>query len=424
MARSSSSPSKTRAPSPPALRTQVLIVGGGMAGLTLAAGLGGAGIDTIIVDKESAAARTAAGFDGRTTAIAHGSRQVMEGTGVWPHIAAHGEPILDIRIADGTAPVFLHYDHREVGDDPFGAIFENARLRQGQFDRLDTLEPVTHLAPALVVALDRSAAGVAATLDTGQTIRADLVVGADGRGSFVRRDAGIATMQWRYNQTAIVCVIAHDEPHHGLAVEHFMTGGPFAVLPMRDTDDGVHRSSIVWSERRDLAAAYLRLGDAAFDAELQRRVGDHRGAVRALGQRFSYPLGVLHADRYVGPRMALIGEAAHAIHPIAGQGLNMGLRDVAALAELTADAARLGLDVGDPALLTRYERWRRRDNIALLAVTDGLNRLFSNAIPPVRLARDFGLAAVGRLPPVKRFFMRHAMGVVGPVPRLIRGETL
>jgi 2-octaprenyl-6-methoxyphenol hydroxylase len=406
------------------LRTQVLIVGGGMAGLTLAAALGTAGVDVILVDRDAPDARTAESFDGRTTAIAFGSYQAMRGAGIWQHVEHQAEPILDIRIADGATPVFLHYDHREVGDDPFGLIIENRLLRLGQFARLDELPSVTHLAPAAVTALDRTPNGATARLADGRLIRAELVVGADGRGSFVRRTAGIGTMTWRYRQKAIVCVMAHELPHNGLAVEHFMPAGPFAVLPMTDDADGTHRSSIVWTERPDLADTAMALPEEGFDAELQRRVGDYLGAVRHIGRRFIYPLGVLHADSYVSQRLALVGDAAHAIHPIAGQGLNMGLRDVAALAEIVADAARLGLDVGDPDGLARYQRWRRVDNLTLVAVTDGLNRLFSNEFLPVKLARDAGLAAVGSLPPLKRFFMRHAMGTVGELPRLIRGEPL
>ncbi len=411
---------------PPAdeLRTQVLVIGGGMAGLTLAAALGTAGVDVVLVDRDTVEARTTPGFDGRTTAIACGSQRLMAGAGLWPALAADAEPILDIRIADGRAPVFLHYDHREVGADPFGYIIENRLLRLGQFARLDTLPSVTALAGTAVMAIEREPAIARATLADGRVVRAELIVGADGRGSFVRQSAGIGIVSWRYRQKAIACTMAHEAPHRGLAVEHFRPAGPFAVLPMTDDAEGTHRSSIVWTEREDLADAYAALPDPAFDAELQRRVGDHLGRVRVLGRRWVYPLGVLHANAYVAPRLALVSEAAHGIHPIAGQGLNMGLRDVAALAEVVVDQARLGLDAGDPDALARYERWRRFDNMSLVAVTDVLNRLFSNDLPPIRLARDTGLAMVERLPPLKKFFMRHAMGVVGQLPRVMRGEEV
>jgi 2-octaprenyl-6-methoxyphenol hydroxylase len=406
------------------LRVRVLIVGGGMAGLTLAAALGSAGVDTAIVDRETEAARTADRFDVRTTALSFGSRRLMEGAGIWDKLAPHASPILDIRIADGKAPVFLHYDHAEIGDEPFGHIVENRLIRMAQFERLSELPNVTALAGVGVEALERRPGIADARLADGRTIRAELVVGADGRGSFVRRTAGIGTVSWRYDQKAIACTIAHENPHNGLAVEHFLPAGPFATLPMTDGEDGAHRSSIVWTEEARLADRFAALSDADFLDELRRRAGAYLGEIGLIGRRYVYPLGVLHANEYVAERLALVGEAAHAIHPIAGQGLNMGMRDVAALAEIVVDAARVGADVGAAAGLARYQRWRRFDNVTLVAVTDGLDRLFSNAVPPVQLARDAGLAMVGRLPPVKRFFMRHAMGMVGQLPRLLKGEPL
>ena len=404
------------------LRTQVLVVGGGLAGLTLSAALGRVGIETVVVDRESREVRTDPRFDGRTTAISLGSRRVLEMAGVWDHVADEAEPILDIRIADDNAPLFLHFDHQEVGDEPFGHIVDNRVLRERQQALLDRLDSVTHLAPAQVEGLDRQAGGIVAALADGRTVRADLVVGADGRTSFVRQSAGIEVVRWSYRQTALVFCMAHALPHNGLAVEHFMPSGPFAVLPMRDGADGAHRSSVVWSERTAAAPGFLALPEAAFNAELQTRVGEYLGDVRLLGERFAYPLGVQHANAYVSARLALVGEAAHAIHPIAGQGLNLGLRDIAALVEILLERARLGLDLGDGAALVLYERRRRLDNLLMLAVTDGLNRLFSNAVPPVRLARDVGLGLVGRLPPVKRFFMRQAMGTAGRLPAAISGR--
>jgi 2-octaprenyl-6-methoxyphenol hydroxylase len=419
-----SSQDLTADPRAGALRTKVLIVGGGMAGLTLAAALGSAGVRTIIVDRESEAARTADAFDVRTTALSFGSRRLMEGAGIWDKLAPVASPILDIRIADGQAPVFLHYDHREVGDEPFGHIVENRLIRLAQFERLAALPAVTALAGVGVAALERRPGIAEARLADGRRIKAELVVGADGRGSFVRRTAGIETVSWRYNQKAIACTIVHENPHNGLAVEHFLPAGPFATLPMTDGPDGAHRSSIVWTETADLADRFAALSDDDFLEELGKRAGAYLGAIRLIGRRYVYPLGVLHANAYVAERLALVGEAAHAIHPIAGQGLNMGMRDVAALAEIVADTARLGLDVGAAAGLARYQRWRRFDNVTLTAVTDGLDRLFSNAIPPVQLARDAGLDLVGRIPPLKKFFMRHAMGMVGELPRLLKGERL
>lgn len=412
---------ETRSPGirPPEIRTEVLVVGGGLAGLTLATALASAGVPVACVDRDDPGRHLDADFDGRTTALAHASRNVLEGAGVWRHLAADAGPILDIRVADGNAPLFLHYDHRDVGLGPFGYIVENAVIRRALFARAGELEGLVHLTGTAVAALERTATRAVATLADGRRVAARLVVGADGQGSFCRRSAGIPVTSWRYDQTAIVCNIAHEKPHHGIAVEHFLPTGPFAVLPM--TGD---RSSIVWSERSDRVPIYMRLDDAAFAAELERRAGPWLGRVTPITRRWTWPLGVMHAGRYVDRRLALVGESAHAIHPIAGQSLNMGLRDVAALAEVVVDAHRLGLDVGDPAGLERYQRWRRFDNLTLVAVTDGLTRLFSNDVAPVRLARDLGMAAVNRAGPLKRFFMRHAMGMVGDLPRLIRGEPL
>jgi len=427
----------TKAPhAPPDLVADVAIVGGGMVGMTLAAALGSAGLAVAIVDAEAPAAMTAAAFDGRSSAIALGSQQVLAGIGAWAAMAAEAQPILDIRVSDGTATgavsrLFLHYDHTDVAPagsgrkdaSPFGFIVENRVVRRALLRRLAELPGVIHAAPARVAAVDRTPAAAVLHLDDGRSVSAPLAVAADGRNSPVRAAAGIATTEWAYAQTGIVCTVAHEKPHGGVAHEHFLPAGPFAMLPMVD-DDGVHRSSIVWTERRALAPAMMALDDSAFAAEIERRFGPTLGRLRPIGGRFAYPLTLVHAERYVDHRLALLGDAAHAIHPIAGQGLNLGLRDVAALAEAVVDTRRLGLDIGDGLALERYQRWRRFDNLMLMAVTDGMNRLFSNDIAPVRLVRDLGLAAVNRLPPLKRLFTRHAMGMVGDLPRLIRGERL
>ncbi len=253
----------------------------------------------------------------------------------------------------------------------------------------------------------------------GERLRGELVAACDGRHSRLRAEAAIKTLAWDYPQSSIVCTVRHALPHRGVAVEHFLPAGPFAILPMTG-----QRSSIVWTERSARAAELMALPAEAFAAELARRFGDYLGRLDVLGGRWCHALSLMHAERYAAPRLALVGDAAHVIHPIAGQGLNLGIRDIATLAEVIVDARRLGLDLAVPEALARYERWRRVDSLMLAAVTDGLNRLFSNALPPLRLARDLGLAAVDKLPPLKRFFMRHAMGVVGELPRLARGEPL
>ena len=401
------------------IRVELIVVGGGLAGLTLAIACADAGIEVAVVDREDPRTMLAAPFDGRTTAIAHGSQQVLAGIGLWPLVAAEAEPILEIRVADSGSPLFLHYDHHEVGENPLGYIVENRVLRRALMARAAQLPTLRHLAPLAVDRVEREACGATACLADGRRLRGQLVAACDGRGSPLRRTAGIKTLEWTYPQTSIVCTVRHALPHRGVAIEHFLPAGPFAILPMTES-----RSSIVWTERADLAPGLLALNAATFVAELGRRFGDFLGALEVVGPRFSYALSLLHAERYAVPRLVLVGDAAHVIHPIAGQGLNLGIRDVAALAELVVDARRLGLDIADAGVLARYERWRRFDNLMLAAVTDGLNRLFSNSVPPVKLARDVGLAMVGRMPPLKRFLMRHAMGVVGDLPRLVRGEPL
>jgi 2-octaprenyl-6-methoxyphenol hydroxylase len=399
------------------IRVELLVVGGGLAGMTLALAAAGAGIETALVDRDPPEARVAEPFDGRSTALAWASRQVFAALGLWPDLEPDAEPILEIRVADGASPLFLHYDHALVGDHPLGFIVENRVLRRALLARLARV-PLHHLAPAEVSAVAYGERAVAILAD-GRRIRAELVAAADGQKSPLREAAGIAATRWSYPQTGIVCTVRHAEPHRGVAVEHFLPAGPFAILPMTG-----QRSSIVWTERQDLAPVLLALDAAAFHGELARRFGDFLGALEIEGRRWSYPLSFLHARRLAGPRLALVGEAAHVIHPIAGQGFNLGLRDVAALAELVVDARRLGLDIGHGSVLERYDERRRLDALLLASVTDGLNRLFSNEIAPLRLARDLGLAAVDHVTPLKRLFMRHAMGVVGDVPRLARGEPL
>ncbi|MCE2509558.1 MAG: UbiH/UbiF/VisC/COQ6 family ubiquinone biosynthesis hydroxylase [Alphaproteobacteria bacterium] len=406
-----------------AKRTETVIIGGGLIGLTLGIALGRSGIETIVVERESPKRVQAAAFDGRTSAIAYGSRRVLRGLGLWEAMAGGAEPILDIRVADGASPLFLHYDHRDVGTEPFGHILENRHLRQALFASAANVPALQLEAPAEVRQLERDAHGVRAHLDSGETIAAQIAIAADGRKSPMREAAGIRSLRGRYPQTAIVCTVRHEKSHHGVAVEHFLPAGPFAILPMTE-----NRSSIVWTERSELAPALLKLEAPDFLRELVRRFGDHLGGLQLEGGRWSYPLSLVLAERYLADRLALIGDAAHGIHPIAGQGLNLGFRDVASLAECLVDAHRLGLDLGRGVHLERYQRLRRFDGFLMAAMTDGLNRLFSNDLAPLRIVRDAGLGAVNRLPPLKRQLMRHAMGM--PLggwdkgPRLVRGLPL
>ncbi|CAO3372210.1 UbiH/UbiF/VisC/COQ6 family ubiquinone biosynthesis hydroxylase [Azospirillum argentinense] len=405
------------------ITTDVVVLGGGLAGLSMAAALATAGVPVVCIDRDSPDRQAGDDFDIRTTAVAYASMKVLEGAGVWKHMEPDAGPILDIRVADQFSPLFVHYDHTELTWDgknqPFGWILDNKDMRRALFARAKELPGLHHLAPAQAVSIERTRAGATVTLADGRVVKARLVVGADGRRSLARESAGIKLRTWAYDQTAIICTIRHSEPHNGVAVEHFLPNGPFAVLPMTG-----NRSSIVWSEKRSLVDMYLKLPEDQFIDELTRRSGGYLGDIELVTRRDAWPLSVLLAERFIAERVALIGEAAHAIHPIAGQGLNLGLRDVAALAEVIVDAHRLGLDVGSPEVLARFQRWRRFDTVLLAVVCDGLVHLFSNNIPPIKLARDVGMAVVNRLPPLKRFFMRHAMGVVGELPRMIKGVPL
>jgi 2-octaprenyl-6-methoxyphenol hydroxylase len=401
------------------LRIELAVVGGGLSGLSVAIACADAGIEVALIDREDPAKFRDAAYDGRTTAIAYGSQQVLKGIGVWDALAPYAEPIREIRVADGNSPLFLHYDRADIGAEALGYIVENRILRSALQERAETLPSVTLYAPMAVERADFTDACAELTLADGRHLSAQLIVGADGRESPLRAAAGIKTWRKSYRQTAIVCVVHHERPHRGVAVEHFRAAGPFAILPMQG-----NRSSIVWTEDERDAPALLALSDKDFAQQLADRFGDFLGKLEPEPGRWSYTLSLIQAERYAAQRLALIGDAAHVIHPIAGQGWNLGVRDIAALAELLVDAHRLGLDLGSAELLRRYERWRRFDSLTLVTVTDGLNRLFANEFPPLKLARDLGLAAVNHAPGLKRFFMRHAMGVTGDLPRLVKGETL
>ena len=401
------------------LRTDVLVVGAGFVGGTLSCALAAGGMDVIAVEHADPSANLRPEFDGRVSAVALACKRLLDGVGLWTGMAADCAPILDIRVSDKDSLCFLHYDHQDGGGEPFGYMVENRLFRQVLLERLRKLKRVRLLAPASVATIERHSAGVEAVLADGRQVKARLVVGADGRGSATRQAAAIKLTKWSYRQTAIVCTVAHEKPHNFIAHEHFLPSGPFAILPLTG-----NRSAIVWTERRDLAPAIMELDETEFLDELGHRLGDFLGSLEVVGRRWAHPLSLQYAATATARRLALAGDAAHGMHPIAGQGLNMGLRDVAALAEVLTDARRLGLDIGDTEVLARYARWRRFDNFLMLAMTDILNRLFSNDFRPLVLARDCGLAAVNRLPPLKKLFTRQAMGLIGDSPRLMRGEAL
>ncbi len=402
------------------IRTGVAIVGAGLVGGTLAVALARHGVDVVALDRLTPSAMVAPTFDGRASAVALSGMRFWRAIGLWDHVAGANEPIREIRVSDADAPLFLHYDHAELGDEPLGFMAENRILRAAigaEIARMKT--PPRVLAPTDVAHMNQGIDDITLTLTDGRTVSAALVVSAEGRGSKLRTLAGIGVTGWTYPQVAIVATIGHARPHDGIAHERFLPAGPFAILPLPD-ENGVHRSSLVWTERADAAAGYLALREPQFLAEIQERVGGFLGELTLIGPRFSHPLGLQFAAAYSRGRLVLAGDAAHGIHPIAGQGLNLGFRDAAALTEIIVDAKQLGLDLAHPEGLARYQRWRRADNLLMAGVTDVLNRLFSNDIAPVRLARDVGLGVVNRIPPLKKLLMRHAMGTVGDLPALMR----
>jgi 2-octaprenyl-6-methoxyphenol hydroxylase len=402
----------------------VLIVGGGLNGPALALALASTGISSIVLDAGDRAPREADDFDGRAYALALTSRRMLGALGLWAGLAGEAQPINDIKISDGrpgegAARGFLHFDHREIDEGPMGHILEDRFLRRALMAAVDAEPLVEARYRAEVTGQAAGPAGASVTLADGSELRAGLVVGCDGRGSAVARRAGIARRGWDYGQTSLVAAVEHEQPHHGIAHQFFMPAGPLAILPLPG-----NRSSIVWTEARDRAAAISGMDEAGYLAELRPRFGDFLGAIRLAGKRFSYPLGLSLAASFVGERVALAGDAAHGLHPLAGQGLNLGFRDVAALAQVLAGARRLGRDLGAADVLADYGRWRRFDTAVLSVATDGLNRLFSNDNPLLRLGRDLGLGLVGRVPGLRRRLIQEAAGLTGDLPRLLRGQAL
>ena len=388
----------------------IAIIGAGPVGGALACRMASAGKRVLLLDHAALPPMEHPNFDGRAYAIAAGSKTLLEQAGLWDILPYAPCPILDIKVTDGkpgypASPLQLQFDHRQVGGDPFGWIIEARALRIAINQRVHADSNILLLAPQQAH-VTRDENGVDIRLENGRIFNAGLAIAADGRTSRLRTEAGIPVTRIPYRQSAVVCAIAHEKPHEGVALEHFLPGGPFAQLPMTGTQDTPNMSAIVFTDQHDVVARLKDLDDARFGAELIKRLGHHLGSFRPIGRRWTYPLSAMHAARYTATRLALVGDAAHGIHPIAGQGLNLGLRDALAMAELLDHAA----DPGAPELLAAYQAARRPANLAMLAATDLLDRLFSTNNPAVRLARDAGLAAVNRMPRLKKRFMLTAMG--------------
>ena len=402
----------------------VIVVGGGLNGPALALALAQAGMRVTVIDAQALRARAGSNFDGRAYALSIASRRLLEGIRVWPALAQTAQPILHIKASDGrpgegASPLFLHFDAAEIEEGPMGFMVEDRHLYAAFLTAMEAEDRITHLPGRTVTAQAVEGAVAQVTLDDGRVLSGRMIAGCDGRASGTAVRAGIGRKGWGYGQTAIVCAVDHDLPHNGTAQQFFMPHGPLAILPLKG-----NRSSIVWSETEADAKAIMALDDTAFLEVLRPRFGDHLGEIRLAGPRFTYPLNLTLADRYVAPRLALVGDAAHGVHPIAGQGLNLGFRDVGALAEVLVEAARRGEDIGAEDVLGRYEQWRRFDATALALGMDTVNRLFSNDNPIMRTARDLGMGVVSALPGLRRGFIRQAAGLTGKVPRLLAGKGL
>ncbi|MCB2128025.1 MAG: FAD-dependent monooxygenase [Rhodobacteraceae bacterium] len=406
------------------LQSDVIITGGGLNGPALGLALAQAGLTVTVIDAQPARARAEANFDGRAYALAIASQRLLAATGVWERIAADAQPMLEIKTSDGRAgegpsPFRLHFEAAEIEEGPMGFMVEDRHLYAGFLDAMAAEANLTHLPGATVVAQEAGSAGMTLALADGRRICGRMLAGCDGRASGTAARAGIGRTGWGYGQTALVCAVAHERPHRGIAHQFFMPSGPLAILPLTG-----NRSSIVWSETEATAKAIAALSDDDFLDVLRPRFGDFLGRIELAGGRFTYPLTLTLANSYVAPRLALVGDAAHGVHPIAGQGLNLGFRDVGALAEVLVDAARRGEDIGAGDVLDRYQSWRRFDSTALALGMDSVNRLFSNDNPLLRGARNLGMGVVGRLPGLRRGFIRQAAGLSGTAPRLLRGHAL
>jgi 2-octaprenyl-6-methoxyphenol hydroxylase len=399
-------------------RADVIIFGGGLVGLALASALDSSGLSAIVVDPADPAPRGDAAFDGRTSAVSSSSMRMLETIGVADHLAERGCPISRIAIADGLEPGGLHFDPDD--DEPLGFMHENRHLRAALRVRAEAGKNIWLLWKSRVTNVERGEHGVVVSLEDGRKLGAPLLIAADGRNSATREVAGIRIARWKYDHQAIVSVLRHERPHEHVAYEIFYPAGPFALLPMNDDNQG-HRSAIVWSVPEEDAIGWLSLSDEDFAAEAEAAMGGFLGTVEMLAPRSSFPLGFHHAAQITAQRLALVGDAAHAIHPIAGQGLNLGFRDAAALTQVLVEGARLGLDLGDQQLLDRYQRWRSLDALSVAFATDSLTRIYGVPGRAASAVRRFGMGVVGRISPLRNRLMSEARGTSGDLPLLLRG---
>ena len=400
--------------------TDIAIVGAGLNGAMMSLALAEAGFTVTLIDPQTLKSKQNPHFDGRSYSLAIASVRLMQALGLWEELAPNAQPILEIKVADGRAysnpsPYFLHFDHHEIEEGPMGHMVEDRHLRPLLQKRLQSVSQINYRAGLSVSEMTITDTHAELRLNTEETLTTRLVIGADGRQSQTAERAGIKRTGWRYGQTALVCALSHNIPHQGVACQYFMPPGPLAILPLTG-----NQSSIVWTESDANAATIMAMDNNDYMAVLQPRIGDYLGKVELVGARYSYPLNLTIAQNYVMPRLALVGDAAHGVHPIAGKGLNLGLRDIAALSEVLSDARLRGEDFSSLAILLRYQEWRRFDTTALAVATDAVNKLFSNDNSFLRTLRDLGMGAINSLPALRRSFIREAAGLTGDLPRLMQ----
>ncbi|MDA0780933.1 MAG: 2-octaprenyl-6-methoxyphenyl hydroxylase [Rickettsiales bacterium] len=388
------------------ISTDVTIIGAGLTGITTAILLAQHNVDVAVIEYADIKNLQSKESDGRTCAVSYGSSKIFDRLGLWEDLKKKAQPILDIRVSDGESPLFVHYDHKMVGSLPMGYIIENSYIRNVLFKKASEYKNLRIIDKTKYQDVELEKNKAAITLDSGQKISSMLIIAADGKHSNIRKSANIKSTSYDYKQTGIVCTVKHEKHHNAVAVEKFLPTGPFAILPMH----GGYHSSLVWTEPTELAPVYMKMTDSEFIEQIAIRFAGYLGKIELASNRFSYPLSLNLAKSYTSTRLALVGDAAHGIHPIAGQGFNLGIRDVSVLEDLIGNAKKTGQDIGSDMVLEEYAKTRKFDSISLIATTDILTRLFSNNIIPVKHARRIGLATVNKITPLKKFFMRHAMG--------------
>lgn len=404
--------------------TEILIVGGGLIGSAMAIALSSIGFDITVVDRQSNQLKKSDIFDGRAYALSHASVRMLKALGLWDSVKKNTQPILDIKVSDGrvgegASDWFLHFDHQELEEGPMGHLIEDRYIREAFKASISRSKQIKYIYGAEVVSKTVDETGVNLNLLDGHVLRARLLIGCDGRNSKIAKWSDISHFGWDYNQTALVCALSHEKPHLGVAHQFFTPSGPLAILPLPD-----NKSSIVWTETKDQANLINTLDDKAYLAAISPVIGDFLGRISLVGDRFSYPLGLSIADKFVINRTVLVGDSAHGIHPLAGQGLNLGLKDIAALTEVLALAKRRGENFASKDVLERYQKWRRFDTSAMALATDSINKLFSNDNSILRSIRDIGLGGVNSTPQLRRSFMRHAAGLSGDLPKLLQGQVI